>query len=252
MGEDESVTFNYWYIGVCLAIFGCFVDASGWIIEKKSHIYLHKSFRELGKEVKIRYLCHCKWWCGFSLHTLGTLIFSISLGLGKQTLITPLQSFSLLFNAIFAWKFLNEKLTNLQIIGTLTCVLGCSGSIAFGPRDQATIHNAFMLQNYFRNTAFLAFSMLLTVIFLSNYIVYKACVVKNKYYLMFCEIGFSAYFGSWSALFTKCTVEIVSTTAAGFTRNWMHWLPYVALLSTIITAITLEYWRQEALKHYPG
>ncbi len=74
-------------------------------------------------------------------------------------------------------------------------------------------------------------------------------IIKNKYYLMFCEIGFASYFSIFNALFTKCFVEIIFIEI-GNNGNWLHWFTYICIVFIIFTGITLEYWRQKALKNY--
>ena len=273
----------YWYTGVIVAITGCLIDATGWMIEKKSHIQLQEKCAALNKSESVKYLCSGYWWCGFIIHSIGTIIFAISLGLGKQSLITPLQSFTLLFNAIFAWKFLKEKLSKIQIFGTITIIIGCAFTIAFGPKYDNQIHTAHELKIYFRNPIFLIFISLIICVFFVNYIMYRLRIMKRicrmfsnanlnidetvsstgssktssfsmSAYCMFCEIGFSAFFGSWSALFTKCTVEIFGTSAifGADAGNWSDWFTYICLGGMVVFAVLLEYWRQESLKHYPA
>eukprot|EP01084_Bolivina_argentea_P201219 343987_1 len=248
----HTITLSTWYIGIFMAIIGCLVDASGWMIEKKSHITLKHLYAKQNKEESIRYLCYCRWWCGFTIHTLGTIIFAISLGFGKQSLITPLASFALLFNAILAYKFLNEKFTKTQMIGTLIIVIGCSLAIAFGPRHNEKIYNAKELTYFFGNISFSIFAITISFIFITNYIIYKFHFITSEIYSMFSAVGFSAFFGSWSALFQKCFIQIIGTCANGVSDNWLHWLTYISVIMIICNAILLEYWRQEALKNYPA
>ena len=278
---NHSSIVSHWYIGVFIAIAGCLIDAIGWMIEKKSHIQLQEKYALLNKSESVKYLCSGSWWCGFITHTIGSLIFAISLGLGKQSLITPLQSFTLLFNSLFAWKFLKEKLTKIQILGTVIIIVGCAFAIVFGPKYDNQIHTAYQLGTAFGQPVFLTFMTFIISVFLVNYIMYKfiQCGVftddhqqqtidtetisdsetdinraQSSFptYSMFCEIGFAAFYGSWSALFTKCTVEIFGTSAIFGATNLTHWFTYACMIGIVAFAVLLEYWRQEALKHYPA
>eukprot|EP01084_Bolivina_argentea_P228224 385513_1 len=160
---DKEVIFEYWYIPICIAILGCLIDATGWIMEKKSHINISLEYdnNEVNnRKESISYLSYGYWWIGFITHTFGTIIFSISLGIGKQILITPLQSFTLLFATIFSYKYLNEKLTKTQIFGTFLIIIGCIFTIAFGPKENTIIHKANGLYLYFIKPFFYYFQLL--------------------------------------------------------------------------------------------
>lgn len=73
---------NSWWIGVLLAIGGNLIDATGWTLEKRSHINYQRDNPK--KDNPVAYLCNCQWWQGFLLHAGGSIVSSVSLGLGDQ------------------------------------------------------------------------------------------------------------------------------------------------------------------------
>eukprot|EP00485_Elphidium_margaritaceum_P001730 CAMPEP_0202693928 /NCGR_PEP_ID=MMETSP1385-20130828/7928_1 /ASSEMBLY_ACC=CAM_ASM_000861 /TAXON_ID=933848 /ORGANISM="Elphidium margaritaceum" /LENGTH=150 /DNA_ID=CAMNT_0049349691 /DNA_START=472 /DNA_END=921 /DNA_ORIENTATION=- len=48
-------------------------------------------------------------------------------------------------------------------------------------------------------------------------------------------------------------VELIgSSSETHSVNNWTHFMPYVCMLSIIVCAVSLEYWRQKALRHHPA
>ena len=170
-----------------------------------------------------------------------------------QALLMPLFSITLVFNTIFAYIFLGERLTRMQILGTFLIVFGCAFAVAFGPKSDDVGYTASELTSMFENVPFLIYFGVTTVMVAIDYIIFKLGVFSNDTFLMLSYIGISGFFGSWNPLFAKCFIEILASslrdemTAA---RNSKHWLFYVAAIVTAVTTITLEYWRQEALKRF--
>jgi len=240
-----------WWIGVLLAIGGNLIDATGWTLEKRSHI---NQQRENPKKVdSIGYLCHCQWWQGFLLHAGGSIVSAVSLGLGDQALLMPLFSITLVFNSLFAFIFLNEKLSRLQIVGTLLIVVGCAFAVAFGPKSDDVGYSAPELVAMFQNVPLLIFFALCTVAVVADYVVLRLQAVANNTFLMMSYISISGFFGSWNPLFAKCFIEILASSLNGeemAARNAKHWFFYGSGLVVLATTLSLEYWRQEALKRF--
>ena len=247
----QEIIIEHWYIPIGIALIGCFIDATGWILEKKSHIKIAAQSSKTDNNQQnegsdrndnnksLTYLFDTFWWFGFVTHTFGTIIFSASLGIGKQTIITPLQSFTLLFAALFSYKYLNETLNKQQIFGTFLIITGCIFAIAFGPKEPSIIHEASGLILYFIQLPFLLFICGISLLFVLNFIIYELELIQNTNYCMLCEISFGSYFSTLNALFTKCFVEIV---IIGKNENWSHWFTYFCIASILITGLALEYW----------
>eukprot|EP01084_Bolivina_argentea_P260206 439347_1 len=249
---------KYWWVSVIVAVVGTFIDACGWVIQKKSHTNIQKDLslkeRESQRDEKVKYLCDGPWWFGFITHVVGASIFSVAVGLGSQALLMPLQSFNLIFTVLLARKFLGERLAIVQIIGIVVIVIGCGFAVAFGPkRVEDSILNAEELEELFQNSDFLIFSGLIIFLTIIDYIVYKCKWVTHKMFLLLTFEWIAAFYGAWNALFTKCLVEIFATTAGSSEiakLNWTHWLSYVSIIVVISTTFILEYWIQEALKMF--
>eukprot|EP01084_Bolivina_argentea_P137353 241896_1 len=116
MATDSQVTEgSFWWIGIIIAITACLIDATGWVIEKQTHTKLqsestasksndNKIEETTPKSSGLQYIFSCRWWCGFITHISGTVLFSTSLAFTDASLLMPLQSATLAFNTIFAWK----------------------------------------------------------------------------------------------------------------------------------------------------
>jgi len=243
---------NSWWIAVLLSICGNLIDATGWTLEKRSHII--NSQRDNPKKTSsVSYLCNCKWWQGFLLHTGGSIISAVALGLGDQALLMPLYAITLVFNSLFAYLFLGEKQTKLQIIGTLLIVTGCAFAVAFGPKGDDVGYTAQELVHLLQNAAFLIFVVVYSILVLIVYLMFKFEVLINDTLVMLTQIGISGFFGSWNPLLAKCFIEMLESSfhdAQVAATNSKHWLFYMSVILLLASSIALEYWRQEALKRF--
>eukprot|EP01084_Bolivina_argentea_P133117 234915_1 len=195
-----------------MAITGCLIDATGWVVEKGSHTNIQSHLSNRDEKEKLKYLCSCRWWCGFTTHIFGTALFSASLAFGNASLLMPLQSATFAFNTIFAWYFLNEKLNKIQICGTLIMIIGCAFAVAFGPKTKESSYTAYGIQQLFQSPGFIIFTLIIIFIALSVYILFKF-IINNEIFLLLSYVFLSAFFGSWNILFMKCFIDIVTSSA---------------------------------------
>ena len=281
--SSSPFTGENWWIGVVVALSGNFIESIGWVTEKKSHINLYDKSNskddlqtqsvedddnnsnesiDIDKRSNIDYLCNKQWWCGFSTHIIGALLFAIALGLGDQALLSPLQAIQLVFNTVLAWKFLDETLNKPQILGIILIIIGCALAVAFGPKTSNNNYSASDLELLFTNPTFLIYAAVIIILALIDYMLFK-CTCKctqslreNPQFLMLSYIGISAFWTSWNTLFTKCFIEIAASSFESWEiaeHNWtQHWLGYVSGILVCFTTVSLEYWRQEALKEFPA
>ena len=235
---------SHWWIGVILGVCANLIDAVGWLLQKRSHINAQNE--DPNRRGTVAYLKNCRWWIGYSLHASGAFISAGAFGLGDQALLMPLMSISLVFNALFAYRFLGEKLSKIQILGTILIVFGCAFAVVYGPKSDDSNYNALELVVLFENKDFIIFSVSITVIVLIDYVVMKCKWLIHPTFLMFSYIALASYYGSWNPLFTKCSVEMM----LGPKSSWAHWLSYTSIVLVIGTNVALEYWKQEALKRF--
>ena len=235
---------SHWWLGVILAIGGNLIDATGWTLEKRSHMKYQEE--DPNRRESVAYLKNWRWWLGFLIHASGAIISATSFGLGDQALLMPLQSITLVFNALFAYRFLGEKLSKIQILGTILIVFGCAFAVAYGPKSEDSAYDASELVVLFENGHFIVFAVSISLIVIIDYVVMRCEWIIHPTFLMLSYITISGFFGSWNPLFTKCFVEMVM----GSSSNWTHWLSYTSIVMVVSTTVTLEYWRQEALKRF--
>jgi len=235
---------SHWWLGVILAVCGNLIDAFGWMLEKRSHIKYQE--QDPNRKKTVAYLKNWRWWAGFLTHAGGAIISAVAFGLADQALLMPLQSIVLVFNALFAFLFLGEKLNSIQILGTLLIVIGCSFAVVYGPKSQDADYDAPELVAMFANRDFIVFAVSVTLCVVVDYVAIRRQWLSNNTFLMMSYIFVSGFFGSINPLFTKCFIEMTIGSAS----NWTHWLMYTMIVLVVSTTITLEYWRQEALKRF--
>ena len=235
---------SLWWLGVILAIGGNLIDATGWTLEKRSHIKYQEE--DPNRRESVAYLKNWQWWLGFLIHASGAIISAAAFGLDDEALLMPLQSITLVFNALFAYRFLGEKLSKIQILGTILIVFGCAFAVAYGPKSEDSAYDASELVVLFENGHFIVFALSISLIVIIDYVVMRCEWIIDPTFLMLSYITISGFFGSWNTLFNKCFVEMVM----GSPSNWTHWFSYTSIVMLIGTTVTLEYWRQEALKRF--
>eukprot|EP01084_Bolivina_argentea_P036871 68163_1 len=253
--ESKITDGDFWWIAIVIALTACLIDATGWVIEKGSHTKLQSQLSLKDEETtKLSYLWSCRWWCGFIIHISGTALFSTSLAFTDASLLMPLQSATLAFNTIFAWRFLGEKLNKKQIFGTCLVLAGCFFAVVVGPKSKESSYTASQLHELFKRTDFLVFTAFLLIIAAADYILLKY-VYTNDTFLLLSYVFKAGFFASWNILFIKCFIEVVissSTSTSQFGDNGKSWIPYAMFLLICFSKITSEFWRQEALKKFPG
>eukprot|EP01084_Bolivina_argentea_P318770 552899_1 len=204
---------EFWWIAVIMALTGCLIDATGWVIEKGTHTSIQSNLRDTDKTESFHYLCSCRWWFGFITHVFGTALFSASLAFGDASLIMPLQSATLAFNTIFAWKFLHEHLNITQIIGTIIIIVGCAFAVGFGPKSTDVSYTAYQINQLFQSLDFIIFTIVIIFIAVSDFILFKFIIKSHGIFRLVSFVFMSAFFGSWNILFMKCFIEIVTSSA---------------------------------------
>ena len=128
-GDEALNGSNKWVYGVIAWVFACFLAAAGVLLQKYAHN------REEAKVASLRSPWYKQpvWWLGFFMLVILPLPMNMAaMGLAPQSLLAPLQSCSLVFNAILASRFMGEKLTQVDLISTGLMIVGASITTAFG------------------------------------------------------------------------------------------------------------------------
>jgi uncharacterized membrane protein len=114
------------FLGIFIATLGGFVSSFGLVMQKLAH----KVNEGLPPEEKSTF----KVILGFACYISGTLIVVSSMPFAPQSIIAALTSVNLVGNAVFAPCLLKEKITKIDIVGTLFVVLGIVLVVIFGQK----------------------------------------------------------------------------------------------------------------------
>merc|ERR1719499_1114987 len=85
---------------------------------------------------------------GMALVILGSLGDFSALGLAAQSIVAPVSAITLVANLFFAHYFLGEQLGKLDVIGSLTILVGCVLAVMFGSRQSGDVTTKKLQQNF--------------------------------------------------------------------------------------------------------
>ena len=78
------------------------------------------------------YMTYWQFPAGLALLIAGTLCAAFVLGLAPQSTLAPLGSVTMILNTIFAWKFLGEAFTRIDLAAVLLMAAGTTLAVSFG------------------------------------------------------------------------------------------------------------------------
>ena len=266
---NNGTSSNIWILGVTLSISGSTINALGWMLQKKIHIReqiqindpfptnAHEENQEneeenTGESVSLYYLKRWKWWIGFILYGIGSFMTSIALSFAPLSLLAPLESWTIVCNALLGHPLLHERLYLKDWLGILLILSSLIIAVLVGPKssDQGFENGIADVADSYANVAFLCVAGGYSLIVTMNYILLKVKSVNDECILLLSFLYISAYFGAWNLLTVKCLMESIENSYDSKERAvdmLSHWLFYVLLFMWAFTMMTLEYWRQKAL-----
>lgn len=253
----------YMALAVGLTVLGSIGNALGYVIQKKGHLsHMEKNeILEIQDEDTKSLLSNKVWISGFIICLIGSILTAVAFKFGAQSVLAPLSALVLVFNAIFATKYLNEPVTRTHIYGILLVIFGSTMAVIFGPKSDNTLEiDLKYIESCWRNTIFLIFFSTLSLICIIDYIFVKILEKKNakaiqlthsiEYgakFMMISYIGLAAYFGSVNVLFMKSFMIIIGNFNIHYFK---HYLFYITIFGIIIVNVTLEFFRQKAIKYF--
>lgn len=268
--NEQDEQNEVWWIAVTLNAFGCFISAYGWMLQKQTHNEqaLEETDTENEKEIdfnseeinnsdinnqSLNFLKRCKWWMGYFTYGLGSAFTAASYGFGPQSLLLPLESLVIVFNAILGAKFLDEHLYKKDYLGIALIIFGLIISVAVAPKGTSEGYTTQELVLLFQQADFLIFLAVYSIMTIIDWICVKYHKFENDTFFMVSFNFIAAYFGSWNVLVVNCIADILGTSFEDIEiakQNFSHWLTYILCGIWILTIISLEYWRQKALAVY--
>ena len=250
-------------IGIGLKIFSCVVLAVANVIQKKAHIHVsdfNKKYLQCNTEtcksciggisIKKSILTNRCWIFGFLMYIFGSLIGAVAMKYECQSILCPLSASVMVFNAIFAWYYLNEHFKRFDIPAMILIIIGTIGAVLFGPhQDNNTEFSINDLKQRYDSSFFIFLSVFTTVTII-NYVLMKIYFgknVKKNNILLISYLFIAAFFGSINQVIQKSSVIIVF----GFKCEYFsEWFLYYILCMFVLNCIGIEYWRQKSIKYF--
>jgi len=246
-------------IGVALFIsaFGNFLNAVGYILEKKGHINVLQQMQENPDKQHPGVCTDPTWVTGFVTYVIGSLLHAYALGQGPQSLFTPMQAVTLVCNTILSPLFLPETLSSVDLIATALIVISVIGAVIFGPKNEEEYTTDDLMKKY----TLTPFVILTVICFMSALIGWFVSVVFQRrndkdgikqdgslepryaVYFVICYSCLGGLGASYNVLFLKSVVTLLEQMPDAL-KGWGFW---VILAGLIWANGFLEYWKQKAL-----
>lgn len=217
-----------------------------------------------GDQHKRPYVKQWRWWCGMVLVVLGAIGDFVCFALAPQSIVTPMGSFTLVTNVIFAHFWLGEALAKRDLVGTALILTGATVAVAFGDHTE-TCYTLDELMALYARPSVVAYIVVVIATLAFFYWVVKTCekMLRDRKpgqppppeYRRFTKLHPLAYaalagtFGANTCLFAKSTAEIIKTSVAG--ENQMVYGATYVILAFMFLCIALEqHWLATGLVHF--
>eukprot|EP00298_Acanthocystis_sp_HF-20_P015583 c21185_g1_i1.p1 GENE.c21185_g1_i1~~c21185_g1_i1.p1 ORF type:complete len:486 (+),score=198.18 c21185_g1_i1:25-1458(+) len=247
--EEESEDKSGWAIGIILCIASACASVLGLTCQKKAHM----KNEHLPIEKRKPYIKIPIWWCGLGGIILGAILDFLSLGFAPQTVVASLGSTTLVINALVAPLILKEKLSRLEIVGTLTITIGAAIAVS-SSSQKAQSYNLDILKCLYRESGFIIYAVVISAFALTLYTLFKIADKKAEsddisYYPYWAKIHpftvttLSGTLGAQSLLFAKSFSIILrgiyspSADSDG-ASVFLHYETYLIIVAMICTIIS--------------
>ncbi|XP_066522216.1 magnesium transporter NIPA1 [Hoplias malabaricus] len=258
-------------VGVGIAIVSSFINGSTFVLQKKGILRARRSGRT--------YLTDYVWWCGTLAMIVGQLGNFLAQNAAPAVLVTPLGALGVLFGAVLASWLLQE---HLNILGKLSCVLCCCGSVVLiihSPKSES-IASRTELEERLLDPVFLAYIGLVVFLLIiligwlspaygkSNIMVYVSiCSLLGTFTVPSCKgLGLAAkdaFSGDFTAdnralhlflcllaiLLVSILIQFtfINKALENFSSNIFESVYYVVFTSSVILASAILFKEWEAL-----
>ena len=197
-------------IGFLLASSSSAFIGSSFVVKKKGLRRAGSSGRRAGQG-GYGYLREPLWWIGMISMIAGEAANFAAYAFAPPVLVTPLGALSIVFSAVLAHRYLNEKLNVFGIVGCIQCVVGSITITLHAPDERAlgSVNELFLLatQPDFAAYAIAAVSIALFLIFRIE--------PKYGHTHIFVSIGICSLFGSLSVMSCKALGMAIKMTFEG-------------------------------------
>ena len=281
---SSSMSSN-WVIGCILSLVGSTLSNLGVNTQKLSMM----RNAQKPEEEQVGYCKQPLWFLGFLGVIAGAVGDVAALSFAAQSIVAPMGSMTLVANIFFAYFWLKETLTKMDLLGTGLVISGAVLSVAFGNHDAPEYTMEDILAFYRTWGVAIYFVLVIALSSLcyyyarllepmrddllrhfvkfdeaklcddeDNMLVHKTCIaeIQAKYTpyekihpLAYCAL--SGTIGGQSVLMSKSVVTLLATSIGG-NNQFGNVLVYVFLLAMIVTVVVQTHFLATALKYFDG
>lgn len=258
--EDDISSGNYAWLAVILVIFGSVVSNIGMNLQKQVHSMIAKELAENGKERN--YAFDVRWITGMVCLIGGSLCDFAALGFGRQCVVAPLGSMSLVSNVLLSIPMHGERPTKPVVYATFAIMVGCAIAVAFGGEKSAPVDLHGVYDFYYRSefwiyaitmsSSMFIFWMLLQFLNYSREAGGEFYSERHQYFHRFAYGALSGTMGAQNMLFAKSTSTLVIITFSGDEPGnlFFHLQSYLIIMALGFTIFMQLKWLNEGLKRF--
>ena len=259
-------------LAIPISLFGNAVNSAGYIVWKVAHVRQQAAAAKNPSpsiDPPLRNCLFCKlpadhylftplWWAGLILYGAGSSFHGFALSIGSMTVIAPMDSLTLVCNALFAPIILKEKFDRFQAVGTALIIVGIVGLALSSPEDPAEFDSTDSFGTYTEFKCVSIWSIWGAVVF-ALYVLERLRFRNAQpdaqkdpddfsavHLTIVCFVA--AYFAALCQLLLKSLFSLLAEGGKSFETFDI----YVVFLLFLATDITMEIFRQRALRQFPG
>lgn len=209
-------------VGIILSTSSGILNGIGLNIQKISH----------KNQVSLMYFESIRWWLGFLFITISEVMTGVSYGFAPAAVVSSLGSVTIITNLVLAKFILNEVVTNVQVMGTLTIVAGSALLAITTPESYVVFSPLLLIETYtsYRTIGYLSFSVVSIALFIYGR--------KRERFQFVRLILFSSIVSSWTVISLRGLFSLIVylPTCSQIYMSALPWILLFVLLSSAIWA----------------
>jgi len=242
-------TSQLWIIGAVMTIIACVLNTFGVHLQKYAHI--QNSKRPLPQQRP--YYTMFLWWAGFFLVLFGAIGDIAALAFAAQSLIAPLAGLTLVFNILIAPCFLEEKVTQKDIMATITIFFGCTVAVVFSNHEETVYTFSELVSMTAYEPVFITYFVLVMVGLVISFVMLNRFQTErlddsqwyheNKEFYPPVVALLSGLAGAQAVTFAKGCMELIKAEIAGHHIFEKHFLaaPFCLVMLVIFLIVQLHF-----------
>eukprot|EP01083_Nonionella_stella_P155474 502254_1 len=255
---------------VVLALCASLIWSIGNVLMKKGHNDANACTEDTRNA---SFFQHKTWLLGFFVYFIGSLVGGAALGHGSLSVVGTLESLTLVFSAIIACTFLNERILRKDLEGMVCIFLGCALVVCVGPSEPELDNTSDTFDNittkfkgYYCKPSFILFMFVYTVLLMMFLAVMRyyeklpanqqsmeneKTIVVGPNVLLLTYLILASYFYSWNLILQKSFFTITMIKVGDWHKNVLYdWFFYYGLVGTIVANFGLEFFKQRAMRFF--